>query len=140
VNGREVYLVPRADGELVVGATSEHRGFDLTVQVAAVRELLRLAHEVLPVVDELQRAEISVGLRPGTPDNGPLVGWSALPGLLVATGHHRNGVLLCGATADEVVRQVGGSAPSPQWAPFGPRRFDQLHVAAADDDSAGVVA
>jgi glycine oxidase len=129
VHGREVYLVPRADGELVVGATVEHRGFDLTVQVAAVRELLRLAHEVVPVVDELALHEISVGLRPGSPDNAPLVGWSPLPGLFVAGGHHRNGVLLCGATADEIVRQLDGAGPSPDWAPFGPERFVDATVA-----------
>ncbi|MGN6610974.1 MAG: glycine oxidase ThiO [Angustibacter sp.] len=124
VHGREVYLVPRADGELVVGATVEHQGFDDTVVVAAVRGLLRDAHEVLPVVDELALAEISTGLRPGSPDNAPAVGWSALPGLFVATGHYRNGILLSGVTGKEVARQVAGHPPSDLWQPFAPHRFD----------------
>jgi glycine oxidase len=123
VHGREVYLVPRADGELVVGATVEHQGLDDTVVVAAVRGLLRDAHEVLPIVDELALAEVSTGLRPGTPDNAPVVGWSAVPGLFVATGHYRNGILLSGVTGEEVARQVAGHPPSTLWQQLGPRRF-----------------
>ena len=123
VRGRDVYLVPRTDGELVVGATVERRGYDTTVSVAAVRKLLRSAYEVLPVVDDLALAEIGVGLRPGTPDNGPVVGWSSLPGLLVACGHYRNGVLLSALTADEVARLVAGEPPGPEWEPFRPSRF-----------------
>jgi glycine oxidase len=80
---------------------------------------------VLPVVDELALAEISTGLRPGTPDNAPAVGWSALPGLFVATGHYRNGILLSGVTGAEVARQVAGHPPSDLWQPFAPHRFDR---------------
>ncbi len=116
VHGREVYLVPRSDGgALVVGATVERQGYDDTVVVAAVRGLLRDAHEVLPVIDELALAEVSTGLRPGTPDNAPVVGWSALPGVFVATGHYRNGILLSGVTGEEVARQVAGHPPSALW-------------------------
>lgn len=125
VHGHEVYLVPRANGEVVVGATVEHMGFDETVTVVAVRQLLRDASEVLPVVDEMALAEICVGLRPGTPDNGPLLGWSGLPGLFIATGHYRNGILLSGLSADEVSRQVRGQQPSTVWQPFAPNRFDR---------------
>lgn len=129
VHGSEVYLVPRSTGEIVVGATVEHQGFDLTVSVASVRQLLRAAHEVLPAVDQLVLSEVSTGLRPGTPDNGPLVGWSQAPGLFVATGHYRNGVLLCGLTADEVVHQLDGTPPTTVWSPFAPDRFDTHEVA-----------
>jgi glycine oxidase len=122
VHGREVYLVPRGDGEIVVGATVEHEGFDLEVQAGPVRALLADASEVLPVVDELVLAETGTGLRPGTPDNGPLVGW-ARPGLLVATGHYRNGVLLSEITAREVTRLVAGQHASALWQPFQPNRF-----------------
>jgi glycine oxidase len=128
VEGHEVYLVPRSDGELVVGATVEHHGHDLTVSAGAVRELLRSAQDVLPVVDELSLKEVATGLRPGTPDNAPVVGWSALPGLFVATGHYRNGILLCGLTGDEVARQVSGQAPSEAWVPFSPNRFATQEV------------
>jgi glycine oxidase len=130
VHGREVYLVPRSDGELVVGATVEHHGHDLTTSAGAVRELLRSAQEVLPVLDDLSLKEVATGLRPGTPDNAPVVGWSALPGLFVATGHYRNGILLCGLTADEVTHQVNGHSPSEVWMPFSPNRFTQQEVMA----------
>ena len=122
VHGREVYLVPRGDGELVVGATTEHEGFDLQVRAGPVRQLLADASEVLPVLDELVLAETGTGLRPGTPDNGPLVGW-ARPGLLLATGHYRNGVLLSEVTAREVTRLVAGHDASAVWQPFQPNRF-----------------
>jgi glycine oxidase len=100
VNGREVYLVPRADGELVVGATVEERGFDTTVRAGAVRELLRDARAILPSIDELDLTEVTAALRPGSPDNLPAIGWTSTPGLLVATGHFRNGILLAPVTAD----------------------------------------
>ena len=124
VGGHHVYLVPRADGEVVVGATSEERGFDTTVRAGAVYELLRDAHEVVPGVAELELVEARAGLRPGSPDNAPIVGPSDLPGLLIATGHHRNGVLLTPLTADAVAAHVLGTARRPrQLAAFGPQRF-----------------
>lgn len=122
VHGREVYLVPRADGEVVVGATTEHEGFDLDVRAGAVRGLLDDATAVLPVLDELTLTETATGLRPGTPDNGPLLGWAA-PGVLLATGHYRNGLLLSELTAQEVVGRVAGGAASALWSPFDPNRF-----------------
>jgi glycine oxidase len=121
VRGADVYLVPRADGELVVGATSEERGHDLTVTAGAVHDLLRDAMSVLPVVTELVLAETCAGLRPGTPDNGPVVGRAG--GVLVATGHYRNGVLLSAATADAVTALLTGQRPAPEWEPFSPQRF-----------------
>ncbi|MFE0147355.1 glycine oxidase ThiO [Nonomuraea sp. NPDC059007] len=99
VHGLPVYLVPRGDGELVVGATQEELGFDTRVTAGGVYELLRDARELVPGVTELELAEVVAGLRPGTPDNLPLIGPGAEPGLLVATGHHRGGVLLAPLTA-----------------------------------------
>ncbi|MFI6907576.1 glycine oxidase ThiO [Nonomuraea sp. NPDC050394] len=99
VHGLPVYLVPRGDGELVVGATQEELGFDTRVTAGGVYELLRDARELVPGVSELELAEVVAGLRPGTPDNLPLVGPGGEPGLLVATGHHRGGVLLAPLTA-----------------------------------------
>ncbi|MFD9947561.1 glycine oxidase ThiO [Nonomuraea sp. NPDC059023] len=99
VHGLPVYLVPRGDGELVVGATQEELGFDTRVTAGGVYELLRDARELVPGVSELELAEVVAGLRPGTPDNLPLIGPGAEPGLLVATGHHRGGVLLAPLTA-----------------------------------------
>jgi glycine oxidase len=110
VNGHEVYLVPRRDGELVIGATVEEAGFDTTVRAGAVRELLRDAHAVVPGVDELELVEARAGLRPGSPDNRPIIGATGIDGLIVATGHFRNGVLLTPVTADLVVAIVEETA------------------------------
>ncbi len=122
VRGTDVYLVPRADGELVVGATLEERGPDQTVTAGAVHDLLRDALSVLPVLSELVLAETCAGLRPGTLDNGPVVG-PAGTGLLLATGHYRNGILLSAVTADATVAWLTGQPPAAEWAPFTPDRF-----------------
>jgi glycine oxidase len=123
VRGADVYLVPRADGEVIVGATSEERGPDRTVTAGAVHDLLHDAMSVLPVTSELTLAEACAGLRPGTLDNGPIVGRTGIDGLLVATGHYRNGILLSPVTADAVVAGLTGQPPAEEWEPFSPRRF-----------------
>jgi glycine oxidase len=110
VNGQEIYLIPRADGELVVGATVEDAGFDTTVRAGAIREMLRDARAVMPAIDELELVESIAALRPGSPDNAPIIGPTSLDGLLVATGHHRNGILLAPITADLVAGLVTGAA------------------------------
>ena len=123
VQGRDVYIVPRADGEVVVGATQEERD-DRDVTAGAVHDLLRDAIIALPAISELILAEASAGLRPGSEDNGPIVGWVG-PGqpLIVATGHFRNGVLLSAATADAVAALLTGGDPDPAWTPFHPGRL-----------------
>jgi len=123
VRGMDVYLVPRADGEMIVGATSEERGEDRTVTAGAVHDLLRDARSLLPVLSELILAQTCAGLRPGTPDNGPLVGPAAVPGLVLATGHYRSGILLSAVTADAVLALLAGGQPAAEWAPFSPQRF-----------------
>ncbi len=123
VRGTDVYLVPRADGELIVGATSEERGPDRTVTAGAVHDLLHDAMSVLPVTSELILAETCAGLRPGTPDNGPVVGRCGPDGLLLVTGHYRNGILMSPVTADAAVALLAGQAPDPEWEPFTPARF-----------------
>jgi glycine oxidase len=123
VRGIDVYLVPRADGELVVGATQEERGLDQTVTAGAVHDLLHDAMSVLPVTSELMLAETCAGLRPGTTDNGPVVGRCGPHGLLLATGHYRNGILMSPVTADAAVNLLTGQPPAQEWAPFSPERF-----------------
>ncbi len=103
-----VYLVPREGGRLVVGATVEERGFDLTVTAGGVHELLREAYRLLPEVAEMELVETMAGLRPGTPDNLPAVGRSGLEGLIWATGHYRNGILLAPLAAERVVESLAG--------------------------------
>jgi glycine oxidase len=123
VRGADVYLVPRADGEVVVGATQEERGPDRTVTAGAVHDLLRDAISVLPVTSELILAETCAGLRPGTADNGPVVGGFGVGGLLLATGHYRNGILMSPVTADAITAYLTGQRPAPEWEPFTPARF-----------------
>jgi glycine oxidase len=123
VRGTDIYLVPRADGELIVGATSEERGPDQTVTAGAVHDLLHDAMSVLPITSELILAETCAGLRPGTPDNGPIVGECGPAGLLLATGHYRNGILMSPVTADAAVALLTGQQPAPEWQPFTPLRF-----------------
>jgi glycine oxidase len=121
VRGTDVYLVPRADGELVVGATQDERA-DRQVTAGAVHDLLHDAMSVLPAVSELTLAEASAGLRPGSADNGPVVG-AVAPGLIVAAGHYRNGIMLSAATADAVAELLAGGEPPPEWKPFTPLRI-----------------
>jgi glycine oxidase len=139
VRGRTCYLVPRQDGTVVVGATVEEKGFDLTVHAGSVGDLLDDARLLVPTLEEYELGDTTTGLRPGSPDNCPIVGPSDLPGLFVATGHYRNGILLAPITAATVVsmllvdhaatvapttRPVGDppSEPDP-FGPFGPGRF-----------------
>ncbi|MFF2642596.1 glycine oxidase ThiO [Streptomyces niveus] len=123
VRGSHIYLVPRENGELVLGATSEELGWDTTVTAGGVYELLRDAHELLPGITELPLTETRAGLRPTSPDNAPLLGPTALPGLHLATGHHRNGVLLTPVTG-QVMATVLTTGELPDDArPFAPGRF-----------------
>jgi glycine oxidase len=109
VASERVYLVPREDGRLIVGATVEERGFDTQVTAGGVLELLREAYRLLPEVAEMELVGVSAGLRPGTPDNLPRVGPGALEGLLLATGHFRNGILLAPLTAEAIAAQLAGA-------------------------------
>jgi glycine oxidase len=103
------YLVARGDGRVVLGATVEEQGFDTTVTADGVFRLLEAAWEVLPEVGELELVSAKAGLRPGTPDNTPIVGPDAeLEGLIWATGHWRNGVLLAPSTGDAVADLLAG--------------------------------
>ena len=104
------YVVTRGDGGYVLGATMEERGFDTTVTAGGLFELLRDATELVPGVAELVVEEVAAGLRPGTPDNLPIVGAGRVPGLVWATGHHRNGILLAPLTADLVADVLAGGA------------------------------
>ncbi|GIE96088.1 glycine oxidase ThiO [Paractinoplanes rishiriensis] len=121
VDGREVYLVPRADGEIVVGATQEERT-DATVTAGGVLDLLRAAVDLVPQLAEHELAETTVGHRPGTPDNAPLLG-RLDDRVVVAAGHHRNGVLLAPVTAELIAGLVADGVADPLLAEFAPGRF-----------------
>ncbi|MFN2569511.1 MAG: glycine oxidase ThiO [Candidatus Dormibacteria bacterium] len=121
--GQSVYLVPRDDGRVVVGATVEERGFDTRRTADAARTLLRDAHQLVPGVDELELLEHAVGLRPGSPDNAPLLGTTEVEGLLMATGHYRNGILLTPVTADTITTLLVDGEPPELISAFAPTRF-----------------
>ena len=120
-DGRHVYLVPRADGEVIVGATQEERG-DHTVTAGAVHDLLRAAIDLVPALADFALTETLAGHRPSTPDNAPLLG-RLDDRTIVAAGHHRNGVLLAPITADLIAELVVTGKPDPLLAPFAPGRF-----------------
>jgi glycine oxidase len=122
VRGAGVYLVPRESGELVVGATQEELGPDTSVTAGGLWELLRDARTLVPGIAELEFADAMAGLRPGTPDNAPIIGLSELPGLVLATGHFRAGVLLAPVTADTVAGFLRTGVPDPLWRAFAARR------------------
>jgi glycine oxidase len=123
VRGLEVYVVPRGDGRVVVGATVEEQGFDTRVTAGAVRDLLQAALELLPDAAELELLETVVGLRPGSPDNAPMLGPAGPEGLVVATGHYRNGILLTPVTADAIAELLATGRVPDLIAPFTPGRF-----------------
>lgn len=112
VESRPVYLVPRDDGEVVLGATQYEAGYDTDVTVKGVRDLLLDAERVVPGITEYRLVESAAGVRASSPDNLPLIDWLE-PGVVVATGHHRNGVLLAPITAEAVVAMLTGE-PVPE--------------------------
>ena len=144
VKGSPVYLVPRAPrsapaepgrapaassvGELVVGASSEEAGFDCTPRAGAVYELLRDAQSLLPAVSEAELVEVSTALRPGSPDNAPIIGPAGPAGLFVATGHYRNGILLTPITGDGVSALIADGALPPELLPFQPGHLGPQEV------------
>jgi glycine oxidase len=113
-----VYLVPRPDGRLVVGATVEEMGFDTAVTASGVHELLREAYRLLPDVAEMEFVGVTAGLRPGTPNNLPLVGPGAIDGLVLATGHFRNGILLAPLAAEAVADLLAGAPKTDRRSSF----------------------
>jgi glycine oxidase len=123
VMGHDLYLVPRTDGELVAGATQEERA-DRDVTAGAVHDLLRDATTAVPAVSELIFAEAVAGLRPGTSDNGPVLGPVGDGRLIIAAGHYRNGIMLSAVTADAVAALLDGKDAHAAWSPFHPGRFE----------------
>ena len=122
VRGSSVYAVPRSDGEIVVGATQEEQGFDTRVTAGGVYELLRDVLALLPGLSEIDLVETWAGLRPGAPDNAPIIG-TGNDGIVYATGHYRNGILTAPITATAVAALVQGRQPPVDLSPFSPGRF-----------------
>ena len=126
IKGNPVYVVPRADGEYVIGASVEETGFDQSPRTGAVYELMRDAISLIPELSESTFTEVCTGLRPGSPDNAPIVGPSGIEGLVYATGHFRNGVLLAPITATAVADIIESGAPADAMRPFHPSRLTEV--------------
>ena len=124
-----VYLVPRRDGRLLVGATVEEKGFDKSLTAGGMLALLEAAWRVLPAIEELPIVEQWVGHRPGSRDDAPIIGPSPVEGLIYATGHHRNGVLLTPLTADVIAGLALNGVIDPIAQPFGLERFTRARAA-----------
>jgi glycine oxidase len=124
LGSERVYIAPRPDGRLILGATVEEMGFDTRVTGGGVHEMLREAYRLLPDVAEMEFVGALAGLRPGTPDNLPVIGRSGVDGLILATGHFRNGILLAPVTAQAVNELIEGR--EPEWlAVASPSRFER---------------
>jgi glycine oxidase len=121
----DVYIVPRVDGRLVVGATVEEMGYNRDLTVGGVFELLRGAWRAIPGVYEMPIEEIWCGFRPGSRDNAPILGETEIPGFFIATGHYRNGILNTPVTAHYLSEAILGGELPEFLAPFSPRRFDR---------------
>jgi glycine/D-amino acid oxidase-like deaminating enzyme len=125
--GDHCYLVPWEDGTVLVGATMEEVGFDERTTVDGVKQLMAAACELVPAATGASLSSARAGLRPGTPDDLPIIGWSrAVPNLMYATGHFRNGVLLSPLTAQLVAGAIIDNAIDPALEAVGPQRFGAL--------------
>ncbi|NED98985.1 glycine oxidase ThiO [Phytoactinopolyspora halotolerans] len=127
VQSRPVYAVPRENGEIVVGATSEEQPDDRMITAGGLFALLRDARALIPGLDELPVIDTTARARPGSPDNVPLIGDSGVPGLLLATGHYRNGILLAPLTAAAVADRCLHGAFPDTVSPADPARFADTH-------------
>lgn len=123
IRTRRVYLAPKSDGRLVIGATSEEAGFDTTLTAGATLDLLRDAWETVPAIYDLEIDGMYAGLRPAARDNSPIMGKTPLPDLFIATGHYRNGVLLTPVTARRMADLLLTGRVPEDIQPFGLNRF-----------------
>jgi glycine oxidase len=123
VHAPDVYIVPRGSGKILVGATLEDVGFDKTVSAATIQDLLRAGARYLPELEPAPIIESWAGLRPGTPDDLPIMGRTETPRVFVASGHFRNGILLAPITAKIMAGLVTGKAPGLDIRAFSPSRF-----------------
>jgi glycine oxidase len=123
VGGRSVYCVPRDDGRIIVGATVEEAGFDKRVDPRAIQRLLAAAVEIVPALAAAPLHASWAGLRPGTADDLPVLGPDPeVGGLLWATGHYRNGILLAPVTAHAIAALLRGEPSPVELGPFAPGR------------------
>jgi glycine oxidase len=129
IHGNGVYVVPRSNGQLVVGSTVEDVGFDKRVDPDVIQSLHQSAANLVPEIGEARIHENWTGLRPGTPDKLPILGASAIPGYFAATGHYRDGIMLAPITAQLMTSLILGSQCAYDLSPFAPDRFSSQGIA-----------
>jgi glycine oxidase len=120
----EIYIIPRSDGRILLGATTEEKGFDKQVDPETIQRFVRSAVQVAPVLAETRIHDAWAGLRPGSPDGLPILGETALRGYFAATGHYRDGIMLAPATADAMTALITGGKVEVDLTPFSPLRFE----------------
>jgi len=123
IRAPEVYLVPRSDGRIVIGSTLEEAGFDKRIDPDTIQRLHQSALRLVPALDQARVLEAWAGLRPGTPDDLPILGATSTPGYFVATGHFRDGILLTPVTAHVMAQLITGTKPDYELSAFSPDRF-----------------
>lgn len=123
IRSEEVYLLPRKDGRIIIGATVEDVGFDKHVNPSAIQTLHHAAADLVPSIAEGKILSAWAGLRPGSPDDLPIIGPLSTPGTYAATGHFRNGILLAPITAVLMAEVIQGKQPRLDLRPFSPARF-----------------
>jgi glycine oxidase len=124
IRGDEVYLVPRSDGRIVIGSTLEDAGYNKQTEVNTIQRLLHGARELVPALANARVHEDWAGLRPGTPDNLPILGETSTRGYFIASGHYRDGILLAPITAQVMANLIVGKPSTHDLGPFSPARFD----------------
>ena len=133
VFSRRGYLVPRRDGRLLAGSTSEQVGFNKCVTAGGINKILQNAHEISPAIANLPIVDMWAGLRPRSPDGLPVLGPCVeIDGLFYATGHYRNGILLAPITGELISEAIVEGVTSPLLAPFSPERFLPRSVASVE--------
>jgi glycine oxidase len=130
LRSRHHYLVPREDGRIIAGSTIEHVGFENRATLRGIRHAIQGALEICPRLEDAEILETWAGLRPGTPDDLPILGPTDIDGLLIATGHYRNGILLSVITAKLMREWVIEGRTSFSAEPFSPMRFANRTAAA----------
>ncbi len=125
-----IYFVPRSDGRLVVGSTLEDVGFDKRIATDTIQRLHHAAIALIPALQSAKLHEAWAGLRPGTPDESPILGETSIQGYFVATGHYRDGILLSPITAKLMAQLISGEKPEFDLSAFSALRFQQTHLAA----------
>lgn len=125
IRAPEVYLVPRSDGRMLIGATVEEAGYDKRTDADTIQRMHRAAVALVPALEQARVLEAWAGLRPGTPDDLPILGAASTPGYFAATGHFRDGILLAPVTAHVLAQAVTGVRPELDISAFSPGRFER---------------